>query len=429
MIECYIQDADAMIDVCDATQPSGYNSVSEEDNSMTVSRRKSLKFAAAGIASVFIPKQQPAISATATATSPSITIPLEYQPKLSAYTIAYTIGTRKFGAIIDTGSPFLLVPENSETTCRPEYKWGCLNPKESQPAAGLEPTLERFDGNEGRVEWREGKFSFDIAAMNKDRDTLVTESGKINDRSSLLSFGGSATANAATEDEKVSTSAELLFPRSLMTFGVINESLMDGPGGIFLGMVKNTDSWIRPSFLGQSDVSALSVDLRQREGMYKALTLYGPTYDTQQQQQNYIPLVRDLNKRFGDPTVHYVGVASSINANGSNLATSSSRRNKIYCIFDTGCSGMTISQSLYDERYGIARTNREKSLWGTVDIDFKTNTGETITLNAKRPITTPLDDRPWGKKLDGHLIVIGLAFLEGLKTTIDIDGDRIWFED
>ena len=427
MIECYIQDADAMIDVCDATQPSGYNSVSEEDNSMTVSRRKSLKFAAAGIASVFIPKQQPAISATAT--SPSITIPLEYQPKLSAYTIAYTIGTRKFGAIIDTGSPFLLVPENSETTCRPEYKWGCLNPKESQPAAGLEPTLERFDGNEGRVEWREGKFSFDIAAMNKDRDTLVTESGKINDRSSLLSFGGSATANAATEDEKVSTSAELLFPRSLMTFGVINESLMDGPGGIFLGMVKNTDSWIRPSFLGQSDVSALSVDLRQREGMDKALTLYGPTYDTQQQQQNYIPLVRDLNKRFGDPTVHYVGVASSINANGSNLATSSSRRNKIYCIFDTGCSGMTISQSLYDERYGIARTNREKSLWGTVDIDFKTNTGETITLNAKRPITTPLDDRPWGKKLDGHLIVIGLAFLEGLKTTIDIDGDRIWFED
>ena len=338
---------------------------------------------------------------------PSLTIPLQYQPKLSAYTISYTIGTSQFGAIIDTGSPFLMVPQSSETSCSPEYEWGCFHPEESQPAPGLGPTLERYDGNEGLVEWRQGQFSFDI----------------IN---------------------------SVLFPRSLMTFGVISESLMDGPGGIFLGLVKNTDGRIRPSFLGQSNVSSFSVDLRER-GIRKTLTLYGNANNNVnvsssaddvinenivsppsnlRTAQNAIPLVRDLNKRFGDPTIHYVGVASSINVNGSNLSTTSRRNGKIYCIFDTGCSGMSISPSLFDERYTMARTNKEKSLWGRVSVELKTISGKTVTLNANRPITTPLgSERPWGKKLDGHLIVLGLAFLDGLKMTVDIDGDKVWFED
>ena len=71
-----------------------------------------------------------------------------------------------------------------------------------------------------------------------------------------------------------------------------------------------------------------------------------------------------------------------------------------------------------------------KSLWGRVSVELKTISGKTVTLNANRPITTPLgSERPWGKKLDGHLIVLGLAFLDGLKMTVDIDGDKVWFED
>ena len=202
---------------------------------------------------------------------------------------------------------------------------------------------------------------------------------------------------------------------------------------IFLGLVKNTDSRIRPSFLGQSDVSAFKVDLREREGIDKSLTLYGPSTDPESSnlpdEQNAIPLVRDLNKRFGDPTIHYVGVASSINVNGYNLATTTNR-SKIYCIFDTGCSGMSMSPILFDQRYASARANREKNLWGSVNVELQTISGKTITLNANRPITTPLgDERPWGKRLDGHLIVLGLSFLEGLKMTVDIDEDKVWFED
>ncbi|KAL7535266.1 hypothetical protein ACHAXR_006383 [Thalassiosira sp. AJA248-18] len=391
----------------------------------------------------------------------SLTIPLQYQPNLSAYTIAYKVGNSQFGAIIDTGSPFLLVPE---TSCKPDYRWGCFHPEESRPAVGLEPTLERFDGNEGLVEWREGKFSFDMG-VNDEKDTSAR---KNSDSSLLLPSAAAAAANAknVVEDDSLSSDTalqSLLFPQSLMTFGVISESLMDGPGGIFLGLVKNTDNRIRPSFLGQSDVSAFSVDLREREeGVAKTLTLYGSaaadadtitmsmekkrkisllsssnktengrsSFNDKLTTQNAIPLVRDLNKKYGDPTIHYVGVASTITVNGSNLASTSRRNGKIYCIFDTGCSGMTISPSLFDERYATARAQREKSLWGTVQVELKTTSGETVTLDAKKPITTPLgSERPWGKTLDGHLIVLGLAFLEGCKMTVDIDHNHIWFED
>mmetsp|Transcript_22075 Transcript_22075/g.53451 ORF Transcript_22075/g.53451 Transcript_22075/m.53451 type:complete len:484 (+) Transcript_22075:156-1607(+) len=408
-------------------------------NKMIVSRRASIASIAGLVATAgtSLPRDpaiaDPTIPSDAIAPPhpplPSLSIPLQYRPRLSAYTVSYKIGTSNFGAIVDTGSPFLLVPRESDATCRPEYEWGCFHREESREATGLGPTLERFDGNEGWVEWREGEFSFDASAS------------------------------------KDGTSQSLLFPRSLMTFGVISESLMDGPGGIFLGLVKHADTRIRPSFLGQSDVSAFSVDLRERgDDAPKALTLYGTaatsgttvserrtggtwsdsssvkigdttstSFTDMLPRQSAVPLIRTLNKRYGDPTVHYVGMASSIIVNGSHNLSSSptSERGgrKIYCILDTGCSGMSVSPGLFDERYASARANKEKTLWGTVDVAFRTLGGETVTLNAKRPITTPLgSERPWGKKLDGHLVVLGLAFLEGKRMTVDIDGNKVWFE-
>ena len=356
---------------------------------------------------------------------PKLTIPLHYEPKLSAYIISYTVGRSRFGAIVDTGSPFLVVPQ---TSCKPDYPWGCYRPEESHEAVGLKPTRERFDGNEGWVEWRQGSFSF-----LPDSTPVST----------------SLAANTITNTE-----LDSLFPMSsMMTFGVISESLMDGPGGIFLGLVKYTDSWIRPSFLGQSAVTAFSVDLRKREGISPSLTLYGDTkdlamdfspndyskYDKSRTDtddylstlklKGYIPLTKELNTRHGDPTIHYVAIASSIKVNGSTLEHSSRPNGKLYVIFDTGCSGMSVSPDLFDRQYTLARSQKAKNVWDQVELDFKTCNGELITLNAKRPITTPLaSDRPWGKKLDGHLIVLGLSFLDNLKMTIDVDNSKVWFD-
>ena len=180
-----------------------------------------------------------AAAAAAAMTVPSLRVPLRHRPALSACTVSYVIGNSNFGAILDTGSPFLMVPAPpGDGTCRPNYEWGCLRPSDIRPTtttttgAGLRPTTERFDGNEGRVDWREGRFSF-LPPMDAD----------------------------TTEERTRAQTA--LFPRSSsMAFGIASESLMDGPGGVFLGLAKHADRRIRPSFLGQSDVSAFSFDLR-----------------------------------------------------------------------------------------------------------------------------------------------------------------------
>ena len=152
-------------------------------NNNVVTRRSSIASALGSLsAASFIPTEQQFPAAAATTNEvpsiPSLTIPLQYQPKLSAYTISYKVGKSSFGAIIDTGSPFLLVPHPDETwagipICSPDYKWGCLGNDDSRPS-GLQPTLERFDGNEGLVEWREGKFSFDLT-MNDNVDVGVAK--------------------------------------------------------------------------------------------------------------------------------------------------------------------------------------------------------------------------------------------------------------
>uniref|UniRef100_A0A7S4JP66 Peptidase A1 domain-containing protein n=1 Tax=Odontella aurita TaxID=265563 RepID=A0A7S4JP66_9STRA len=329
-----------------------------------------------------------------------LVVPLRYVPSLSAYVVSYTVGGAPFGAIVDTGSPFLFVPSYCDDT-----KWGCYRPSSSQPT-GLEATYEQFEGNEGLVEWRSAPFSF-LAAGDDVESEL---------------------------DGRYKSLTASLFP-SFMTFGVISESLMDGPGGIFLGLVRDTDSRIRPSFLGQSSVSAFSVDLRP-DARPKNLAL--SRNNAGWIPGDAIPLVRDLNKRYGDPTIHYVAEALSLSVNGSPLASSSNdkkkKKNKTYVIFDTGCSGMVIDPDLFDERYAAARANREKSLWGKVDVSFATERGDTMVLSANKPITTPFGSderdrfRPWQKRFDGHLIVLGLAFLDGKKTSVDIDGGRLWVD-
>jgi hypothetical protein len=84
-----------------------------------------------------------------------------------------------------------------------------------------------------------------------------------------------------------------------------------------------------------------------------------------------------------------------------------------------------------DARYDAARAIKEKSLWGTVDVDLVSLSGDIVTLSAKRPITTPLgnDELTWGKSLNGHgIIVLGFTFLDGMRMVVDIDGDIILFD-
>lgn len=316
-----------------------------------------------------------------------LVIPLNYVPALSAYVVSYSVGGDKFGAIVDTGSPFLLVPSYCD-----ESKYGCYRPEASE-SSGLDKTYERFDSNEGMVEWRRAPFSFQQASLGGSNDV---------------------------EKE--------FFPAP-MVFGVLSESLMDGPGGIFLGLVKNTDTRIRPSFLGQSNVRAFSIDLREERDP-KTLSLSKGNDGWIKDDWIQLNGVKALQKG-GDPTRHYSAEALEVSVNGTPLIAPNAKgkKKKTIVIFDTGVSGMVICPDLFEQRYQTARANRQKSLWGQVDVSFRTQLGEKVTLSATKPLTTPFgSDRPWEKPFDGHLIVVGLAFLDNKKTTIDIDKERLWIE-
>jgi hypothetical protein len=53
---------------------------------------------------------------------------------------------------------------------------------------------------------------------------------------------------------------------------------------------------------------------------------------------------------------------------------------------------------------------------------------KTITLSAIKPVTTPLGlSTPWKGFRGNNLIVIGLAFLDNIAMTIDIDDGKILF--
>jgi hypothetical protein len=171
--------------------------------------------------------------------------------------------------------------------------------------------------------------------------------------------------------------------------------------------------------------------------------------------KRYIPLTNDLRK-YGDPVQHYCSIATSLSINGNQFIPSD--RKPIYVIFDTGVTGMVVTQQLFDERYIDARQKREKSLWKNVELTFQTvddnadgngtrsrpwsqsrrsvksnvatNDDNVISIAAAKPLTTPFDPSDaWGKfKGKGHVMVIGLAFLDGKRMTVDIDDGRLLLE-
>jgi hypothetical protein len=228
---------------------------------------------------------------------------------------------------------------------------------------------------------------------------------------------------------------------------------MSGPGGIFFGLIKNTDARIRPSFLGQTDVTSFAIDMRgadprKNERLYAAdFSSQGTTTDTPSSMiepptlawspsltlstapllaaSDYIPMTSDLRKRYGDPVEHYASKAKSILIDGIPLIPKN--RKPIYVIFDTGVTGMVISKDLFDQRYQEARERREKRLWGgPVEISFVTDQNNIQSITAHKPLTTPFDPKPNWKNFNAHVLVVGLSFLDSKKLVVDIDDRRLW---
>ena len=357
-------------------------------------------------------------------------------------------------------------------------KSGCY--KQQGRPTGLDNTIEIFDNFEGEVEWRQGSFSF---------ANIMSGSSKNYPESTLQPRDSSIELDPGTEPTTVSpsyTPPSLKFgdtpsnPNNVV-FGVASENIMSGPGGVFFGLIRETDKRIRPSFLGQTNVASFQVDLKSRP---RTLTLSTTSIVTVPQisssikitdvedknPRRCIPLSNLLRKKYGDPVQHYAVRAKSIDVNGNLLASDDGNRGSrpIVVIIDTGVTGMIISRELFDENYDNARRRRDKNLFGTVSLSFDTNPSSSnitssqhqqedrknrddnendegdgvededavVTLSAVKPLCTPFDPEYQWKKFDRwnrilqppppHVIILGLAFLDNHTITIDIDEERLW---
>lgn len=340
--------------------------------------------------------------------STSLTVPITFTGQ--ELIVSYTVDGSPFRAILDTGSPFLMIP--GSCSANTQQKSGCY--RNQGVVSGLEDTIELFDGFEGVVAWRRGTFDFANAEEEKFKNSTEA-SGAM-----TLFNGGGTLADGG---------------KPLVTFGVASESIMVGPGGVFFGMIRDTDTRIRPSFLGQTNVQAFEVDLasRPRKLTLSTTPLVGIKTDSHTQ-TDYIPMTNLLRRRYGDPVGHYTVRAQTIEVNGYILAEET-RSKPILVIVDTGVTGMVVSRGLFNEQYVNARKRKDRNLFGNVTITFATASSSSkqqeerkVALSAAKPLTTPFDpERTWKKfPADGYLIVMGLAFLEDRILTIDIDNERLW---
>jgi len=422
-------------------------------------------------------------------TNGKITIPLSYTTAESQgggeLVISYSVDGSKFRAVVDTGSPFLMIPGNCGQNTR--IKSGCYQ-NQGTSVKGLPPTIEIFDNFQGEVLWRKAYFDWNnnnnsnrnhkISTTTTDNNSNSNNGNSNSNDNQITTLSSSTTAVLPQNQEKQM--------KKQVIFGVVSESILSGPGGVFFGMIRDTDKRIRPSFLGQTDVQAFCINLRSRQ--LPTLTLSNRPLLVENTgigndstgTTDYIPMTNILRRKYGDPVGHYTACAQSIYVNGYPLATttrtttepddvdaSNSNNNKkkkpitttILVIFDTGVTGMVVSRSLYEEQYFLARKRREKTLFGSVEINFTSQFGQIISLTNKKNtntntnnkkkknslsssssssqqmIVTPFDPGETWKKFPKdnntnivHLIVMGLAFLEDRILTVDINKERLWVE-
>ena len=214
-----------------------------------------------------------------------------------AYCITYTIDNQPFRAVVDTGSPFLLVegarPDGTCGQAANAQRWGCY--KGAARGTGLPDTDELFGGEDVGVQWRQGAFAL---------------------RNASSSGGGLAIDDAI--------------------FGRINSYEGKGGGGaVFLGFAKRRLPRIRPTLLEQTGVAALRFDFPGRRMQLSPVPLIGWREDA-------LRLI-DLRPR-GTPIANYACRVERLVVNGCLVPLD----RPCVAVIDTGTTGLSVSEDLYD---------------------------------------------------------------------------------
>jgi len=316
------------------------------------------------------------------------------------YVVRYAIGDTACRGVVDTGSPFLTM----EGRCT-DY-WGCLKESDARPS-GYGDTYEVYGLQEdGSTRWVLGDARFDGEVVDARFDGEVVD-----------------VTGGETVGPPLATKQRFTFPEVLL--GVTSDvTAKEGSSGSpasyapFVGLVKErAGDWIRPTFLGQTDVTSFSLDFTT-----DTLVLSRREQIPRELRAGTMSMV-DL-RPLGSPVFHYAVAVEELWINGSRHKTDV----PIYVVFDSGTTGMLVDRDLfYGSDLSLGTFECHMKMRGEdgsrVQIGSSLRTCTSRCLFLTLPIDVPWDGVRRGK---AHVIFAGLAFMFNQGSlTVDADARRV----
>ena len=289
------------------------------------------------------------------ATTSHLTLPLELTAG-GVLTTGVFIDGEPFRVIIDTGSPYLVVPVDDCNTQPPRISvYGCAAPDLFAPAPGRAGTSEQYGALAGQMQWLRGCVVFGDTELEQAQD------GSLRLQLRFREQGG----------------------RAGLVFGGGDRNVMSQSGGALLGLIREVNhgprstisaSDLRPTVLSQLGLSSYRLNAPQR-----TLTLSSAPMIAPPSEADALPLV--------DPRLDGDGVEHACcRVDGDELLIDGivrRARRPILCVFDSGLSGLVLSQSLVDElgladRVTAAAGRRVRS----VQLGLLTERGRRVELRS-----------------------------------------------
>jgi hypothetical protein len=232
-----------------------------------------------------------------------IEIPMTYDG--ASFVLDYYIGDASVRGVVDTGSPFITIQGGNGSE-----NWGFVTQNDIRPSPYGE--------------------TYEVYGLQVDSSTVWCL--------------GDLRFTTGLNDDSRSRSRDWNLRE--MVLGVVNGSMANVGGSInganasFVGLTKYRQDWIRPTFLEQTDVSSFSMNFEK-----ETLTLSRKNLIDRRNDANVLAMI-DL-RPLGSPVYHYAVLLDDLYINGEKHKFKN-KNEKTYVIFDSGTTGLLVSQDLYE---------------------------------------------------------------------------------
>ena len=232
-----------------------------------------------------------------------IEIPMTYDG--ASFVLDYYIGDASVRGVVDTGSPFITIQGGNGSE-----NWGFVTQNDIRPSPYGE--------------------TYEVYGLQVDSSTVWCL--------------GDLRFTTGFNDDSRSRSRDWNLRE--MVLGVVNGSMANVGGSInganasFVGLTKYRQDWIRPTFLEQTDVSSFSMNFEK-----ETLTLSRKNLIDRRNDANVLAMI-DL-RPLGSPVYHYAVLLDDLYINGEKHKFKN-KNEKTYVIFDSGTTGLLVSQDLYE---------------------------------------------------------------------------------